>query len=136
MEKDVEDCFRKIIKNRQAPKKEPMIDGKSGFLYFDKNGSVMYALHWEHYFKHIRQKYNSIYRVQMPIVTPHVCRHTYCTNKAKEGMSPTTLKYLMGHSDIGVTYNHYTHVGFEDAKEELARLQGINEASSKGHKNA
>ena len=28
----------------------------------------------------------------------------------------------MGHSDIGVTLNTYTHLGFEDAQEELKRV--------------
>jgi len=123
MTPDVEECFKTIIKNRKNPKIEPMVDGKSGFLYLDKNGSIMYGLHWEHYFKHIVQKYNSIYKVQMPKVTPHVCRHTYCTNMAKSGMNPKTLQYLMGHSDIGVTLNTYTHVNLDDAREELQRLQ-------------
>ncbi len=31
----------------------------------------------------------------------------------------------MGHSDIGVTLNTYTHLGFEDAKEEVLRLQKV-----------
>ena len=50
MTADVEECFRKIIEKRNPPKAEPMVDGKSGFLYFDKNGSICYSLHWEHYF--------------------------------------------------------------------------------------
>ena len=57
MTPDVEECFKKIINNRKPPKTEPMIDGRTGFLYFDKDGSVIYSLHWEHYFKHIVQKY-------------------------------------------------------------------------------
>ncbi len=123
MTPDVEACFKKIIENRKPPKKEPIIEGKTGFLYFDKNGSVMYSLHWEHYFKHIRIKYNNIYRVQMPLVTPHVCRHTYCSNMAKSGCNPKTLQYLMGHSEIGVTLNTYTHVKYEDAKAEITKLK-------------
>lgn len=123
MTPDVEACFKTILLNRKAPKKEPIIDGKTGFLYFDKNGNVMHALHWEHYFKHIRTKYNNIYRVQMPLVTPHVCRHTYCSNMAKSGMNPKTLQYLMGHSGIEVTLNTYTHVRFEDAKAEITKLK-------------
>ena len=122
MTKEVEDSFRRIIANRKAPKIEPMVDGCSGFLYLDKNGMPMVALHWEKYFAHIVEKYNKIYRVQMPKVTPHVCRHTFCSNMAKSGMNPKTLQYIMGHSDIGVTLNTYTHVGFEDAKEELKRV--------------
>lgn len=122
MTPDVEECFRKIIENRNAPKKEPVIDGKIGFLYFDPNGKVMYSLHWEKRFQHIREKYNSIYKVPLPTITPHVCRHTYCSNMAKNGMNPKTLPYLMGHSEIGVTLNTYAHVGFEDAVAEVTRL--------------
>ena len=94
-------------------------------LYFDKDGKIGYSLHWEHYFKHIVEKYNKIYRVQIPKITPHVCRHTYCSNMAKSGMNPKTLQYLMGHSDIGVTLNTYTHVNYEDAKEEVGRMMKI-----------
>ena len=125
MTADVEECFRKIIEKRNPPKAEPMVDGKSGFLYFDKNESICYSLHWEHYFQHIIQKYNNTYKVQMPVITPHVCRHTYCSNMAKSGMNPKALQYLMGHSDISVTLNTYTHVNLEDAREEVARIQVV-----------
>lgn len=122
MTEDVEACFKKIIQNRPKPKTEPMIGGKAGFLYLDKNNMPMVALHWEKYFQHIREKYNSIYKVQLPIITPHVARHTFCSNMAKSGMNPKTLQKIMGHSDIGVTLNTYTHVDFEDMKEEMQRV--------------
>lgn len=124
MTPEVAECFRKIIKNRKNPKAEPMIDGYTGFLYLDKNGMPMVALHWEKYFKHICEKYNKIYRVQMPKVTPHVCRHTFCSKMAAARMNPKTLQYIMGHSDIGVTLNTYTHLGFEEASEEMRRVSG------------
>lgn len=119
---EVYECFKIILQNRQKPKVEPIIDGKTGFLYLDKNGMPMVALHWEKYFQHIREKYNSIYKVQMPKVTPHVCRHTFCSNMAKSGMNPKTLQYIMGHSDIGVTLNTYTHVQYEDAEKEMGKI--------------
>lgn len=71
------------------------------------------------------KRYNDIYRVQMPNITPHICRHTYYSNMAKSGMNPKTLQYLMGHSDIGVTLNTYTHLGLEDAEDELKRLEDL-----------
>lgn len=124
MKEDVADCFRRVIQNRKHPKIEPMIDGYSGFLFLDKNDMPMVALHWEKYFQHIREKYNSIYKVQMPCITPHVCRHTFCSNMAKSGMNPKTLQYIMGHSDIGVTLNTYTHLQFEDALVEMKKVVG------------
>lgn len=121
MTDEVCECFRRIIENRKSPQIEPMIQGKHGFLYLDKNNMPMVALHWEKYFQHICQKYNSIYKVPMPKVTPHVCRHTFCSNMAKSGMNPKTLQYIMGHADISVTLNTYTHVKFEDAKSEMKK---------------
>ena len=125
MTQDVYECFQVILKNRKHPKVEPIIGKHKGFLYLDKNNMPKAALHWEKYFEHIVQKYNRIYQVQMPKVTPHVCRHTYCTNMALSGMNPKTLQYLMGHSEIGVTMDVYTYVGFEDAKEELSKLKFV-----------
>lgn len=136
MTDEVYERFRQIVEKRKKPKIEPMIDGKAGFLYLDKNGMPMVALHWEKYFQHICEKYNKIYKEQMPKVTPHVCRHTYCSNMAKSGMNPKTLQYLMGHSDIGVTLNTYTHVGFEDAQAELSDIQNAMTTCSSAKANA
>ena len=61
---------------------------------------------------------------------PHVCRHTYCSNMAKSGMNPKTLQYLMGHSDISVTMNVYTHISFDDAEEELKRMEEFRKAQA------
>lgn len=59
----------------------------------------------------------------VPYLTrPHVCRHTYCSNMAKSGMNPKVLQYLMGHSDISVTLNTYTHLKLDDAIEEVEKL--------------
>lgn len=122
MTDEVAACFRRIIANREAPKVEPMVDGYIRFLCLDKNDMPKVALHWEKYLEHIVEKYNKIYRIQMPKVTPHVCRHTFCSNMAKSGMNPKTLQYIMGHSDISVTLNVYTHVNFDDAKAEVLRV--------------
>ena len=118
----VDDDLIRNLANRVAPKIEPMVDGYAGFLFLDKNDKPMVALHWEKYLEHIIEKYNKIYRIQMPKVTPHVCRHTFCSNMAKSGMNPKTLQYIMGHSDISVTLNVYTHVQFDDAQAELLRV--------------
>jgi integrase len=125
---EVADMFRSIIEDRPTPKVEKMVDGYSGFLFLDDKGMPLVAMHWEHRFNHMVARYNEIYRVQMPNITPHVCRHTYCSNMAKSGMNPKTLQYLMGHSDIGVTLNVYTHVGLDDASKELEKMQGLETA--------
>lgn len=123
LQDEVCECFKRIIENRKKLRTEPMIDGKIGFLYFDKNNKPMVAMHWEKYFQHIVEKYNKIYRVQMPKVTPHICRHTYCSHNASAGMNPKHLQYLMGHSDIGVTLNTYTTVDLECVKNDVKAVE-------------
>ena len=125
---DVVQMFQAIIEDRNAPKVEKSIDGYSGFIFYDDNGMPLVAMHWQHRFNNMVDRYSDIYRVQMPNITPHVCRHTYCSNMAKSGMNPKTLQYLMGHSDISVTMNVYTHIGFDDAEEELKRMEEFRKA--------
>ena len=41
---------------------------------------------------------------------------------ALAGINPKTLQYLMGHSEIGVTLDVYTYVSFEDARDEVEKI--------------
>lgn len=134
MTREVCDCFKAILEARKPPAVERVVDGYSGFLFLDKDGLPEVAMHWEHRFNHMVGRYNDIYRVRMPNITPHVCRHTYCSNMARAGMNPKTLQYLMGHSDIGVTMNTYTHLGLDDAKDEMIRLEKLEQAKNEVEK--
>lgn len=119
---DVIECFRTIINNRKAPQVEPVVDGLQGFLYLDKNDMPMVALHWEKYFEHIRDKYNKTHDVKLPHVTPHVCRHTFITNMARSGMHPKILQQIVGHSEISITFDVYTHMNLADLQQEMMRV--------------
>ena len=44
-----------------------------------------------------------------PDLTPYCLRHTFCTDLQKAGVPINIAKELMGHSDISVTANIYTH---------------------------
>ena len=54
---------------------------------------------------------------------------TYCSNQAKAGMNPQTLQYLMGFSNIGVTMNTYTHLSLNDEKNEMIRMEELEQAT-------
>ena len=45
------------------------------------------------------------------------------TNMALSGISAKTLQYLMGHSDISITLNVYTHIKFDNAQKEVELVQ-------------
>lgn len=79
----------------------------------------MVALHWEKYFQHIVDKYNKTYKEELPKITPHICRHTYCSHMASSGVNPKHLQYLMGHSEISVTLDVYTHVDWDNLRADV-----------------
>lgn len=121
---EVAESFRRILDERGPLNlSEKLVDGYRGFLFLDEAGMPFVAMHWQHRMKHMCNRYNSIYKVQIPAITPHICRHTYCTNMARAGISPKTLQYLMGHSDIETTLNVYTHIKFDDAEDELRKME-------------
>ena len=41
---------------------------------------------------------------------PYCLRHTYCTDLQKKGVDIRIAQYLMGHADIKMTANIYTHI--------------------------
>ena len=41
---------------------------------------------------------------------------------ANAGMDIKILQYLMGHSDVGITLNIYTHATYDRAAEQMAKL--------------
>ena len=123
MTEEVKELCQRIVADRNKPRRETIIDGYGGFLFFDKEGKPMVALHWEKYIQHARDKYNREHALQLPPIITHICRHTFCSNMARQGMNPKTIQYIMGHSDIAVTMNVYTHLGLDDAREEHVRLK-------------
>lgn len=75
--------------------------------------------------KRLLDKYNATHEEQLPRITPHVLRHTFCTRMAERGMNPKTLQYLMGHADITVTLNVYTHASYTKVADEMAQITAV-----------
>lgn len=123
MTENVYQCFVSILEKRRDEIIGPEIDGKKGFLFLDKNGKPTVAMHWEKYFHYALGKYNRIYKEELPLITPHVCRHTFITSMVRAGMSLKQLQYLAGHSEISITLDIYTHMQFEDVEKEVHRIE-------------
>ena len=135
MTNDVHDALINILKKRPRIKKEFLIDGYSGFFLYDKNRNPKVALHIENEFRWALSKYRKLYPDKpLPHITPHVCRHTFCTNMASAGMDPKVLQYIMGHSEIEVTMNVYIHMNYERASAQMFELvDGVPEPKKAGH---
>ena len=123
MNETVYDSLKKMLDRRPEVKTEPMVDGYSGFIMLDKNGNPKVALHIENEMRWAMKKYKKLHPDSpLPHITPHVFRHTFCTNYANNGMDIKNLQYLMGHSDAGVTLNVYTHASYAHAAEQMAEI--------------
>ena len=99
-----------------------IIDGYGGFLLLDKNGNPKVGLHLDHHMQWTMKKYRRTQEEPLPTITPHVLRHTFCTNMANAGMDLKSLQYLMGHSDAGVTMNVYTHASYDHAEQSMQKI--------------
>lgn len=55
-------------------------------------------------------------------LTPYCLRHTFCTDLERAGVPINVAKVLMGHSDISVTANIYTHRDPVVLHDNMARL--------------
>lgn len=132
MTESVAASLQAILKARQHPKQEMLIDGYSSFLLLDQNGNPKVAYHLEHEMQWAMKKYRRTQTVPLPTVTPHVLRHTFFTNMANSGMDVKSLQYLMGHSDAGVTMNVYTHMDFDHAEAAMQRVLSLPSAKESG----
>ncbi len=121
MSDKVYDTLKRVLGNRKKPK-AIIVDGYSDFIFLNRNGLPKVASSYEAMFKGLVKKYNKNHKDTLPNVTPHTFRHTFCTNLANAGMNPKSLQYLMGHSNIILTLNYYTHATFDSAKAEMTRL--------------
>ena len=109
-------AFTRVIYNRPTPKVEMIIDGHSGFLFLDKDEKPKVGMHLQNYMRIMQRKLVKQYP-GFPTVSPHVLRHTFCTNMQRAGIDVKSLQYLMGHSNVSVTLDVYTHTDYESVED-------------------
>ncbi len=108
--------FHRILKARPKPKVEMMVDGYSNFVFLDKDGKPKVGMHLQNYMRRLRPHLVQLYGNSFPRVTPHVLRHTFCTNMVNAGIDVKSLQYLMGHSNVSVTLDIYTHTDYNTVR--------------------
>lgn len=122
---DVYNAFRRVLNERETAKRAIEIDGYKGFLFVNNTQNPMVNTRYDHVFKQIVAKYNKCHDEPLPKgMTPHVLRHTFCTEMANRGMNPKTLQAIMGHSSITLTMDYYAHASVDSAQAEMDKLLG------------
>lgn len=133
MTDEVYQSLKNMIANRPKVKVERIVDGYSGFLMLDKNGNPKVAQHIENEIRGAVKRYQKLHPDStLPPISPHVYRHTFCTELAAAGIEAKSLQYLMGHATISTTLDTYTHINYERAAEQMAQAVSREKSPEKG----
>ncbi|MCM1252405.1 MAG: tyrosine-type recombinase/integrase [Clostridium sp.] len=116
------ECFVRLIENRTEKQKKRCVEGRKGYLCFDRNDMPRYGGQWDKIFENIWEQYRKQCQGAVNKVTPHICRHTFATNMVLKGMNPAILKQILGHDDISTTFKIYTHLKADNSMDEIVRL--------------
>lgn len=123
MSQTVRTSLVSVLNRPYSIKKELSIDGYDGFIFYSQRGRVTDALLIDIRMQKIMKEYRKAYPYDdIPNVTPHVLRHTFCTNMANAGMDVKSLQYIMGHSDVTLTLNIYTDGSFTQAEQQFQKI--------------
>ena len=121
MRDETEQAIKRVLKRKQKPKIKE-IDGYRDFLFLSVNSYPMQESNYRYTLKGIVKKFNKNHEEQLPNITPHILRHTFCTKLAQMNMNPKNLQYIMGHSSITITLDLYAHASEVGANKEMRRL--------------
>lgn len=122
MSEEAYQAFKKVLANRKKPTIPIVIDGYSDFLFFNCKGYPKVSVDYGAMLGNLVKKYNKYNMDNLPHITPHILRHTFCTRLANKNMNPKSLQYIMGHANIAITLNLYAHASIDSVKDEMTRL--------------
>lgn len=112
---DVLKAILEIYDTRNQQKVEKLVDGYIGFIFINRAGNIQSDLNLGSVMRRLQPKFEAALP-GVPKVTPHVLRHTFCSNLIAAGVDPKSVQYIMGHARIDETLNIYAHSSFEAAQ--------------------
>lgn len=122
MSKEVYNAFQNVMnKNKESI---ITVDDINDFVFIANGCRPKTYSNYNELFKMIRREYNREHEEKIS-VSAHILRHTFCTRMANAGMNPKSLQYIMGHSNIAITLNVYSHATYENAFNEMSKIYEI-----------
>lgn len=109
------------------------VDGVSDFVFTNTQGTPYAANAVNFILDNIVKTYNKLEEINaanerrepelLPHISAHILRHTACTRLAESGLEPKVLQYIMGHANLAVTMDIYTHLDFTQIQEKMEAVQ-------------
>ena len=59
----------------------------------------------------------------LPHVSAHILRRTACARLAESGLVPKVLQYIMGHANVSIASDVYTHLDFTQIQKKMEDVQ-------------
>jgi site-specific recombinase XerD len=107
-----------FLDHRDTKGKDFSVDGYSDFLLLNNRGRGMNCSLLNDQFNVLTRRYNQEHKSPIK-VTPHILRHTFCSNCIRSGMTPKAVQVLMGHSSFDLTMNVYTHITDQEVADQF-----------------
>lgn len=119
----LEDVEKILINIKKQQKEYEMLFGncynKSSYIFTKEDGSTYYPS----YPSHMLQKY--LKRYNLPHIRWHDLRHTAASMLILKGWQMKEISNWLGHSDISITANLYTHIDIAHKRELGNTLNGM-----------
>lgn len=132
-QQDPDHSLKSDAAHRSIPIPPPLADilehtpkGDSLQLITNAKGGDMTLIAYRHMWEHVTSSVDFG-------VHAHMLRHSYATALYRAGVDLKTAQYLLGHSDIKMTADIYTHVANEQIDEAAVKIGSIfSEGSKRG----
>lgn len=116
----VEESLIRLVESAKKSKTDVSIDGYSGFVIRNQKGGLCYGRLLENTMKRALADYRAEHPDEPEFkISPHIFRHTFCTNMVNAGLDIKSVQYLMGHAGAEVTLNVYSHATYEVAEKKM-----------------
>ena len=66
-----------------------------------------------------------IKRAELEKFSMHALRHTFATRMMEAGVPAKVVQEMLGHKDVALTLNTYTHVTLDTAHREIAKINNL-----------
>lgn len=124
----ITDGVRKLLKKhiRKIDHREinPEVDGLTDFIFLSKSDTLMDSRCWNKVFTRIYKEFINKYpeyekQDEYSKITPHVLRHTFCTDLVKAHVDEKTIISIVGHASFATTMKIYTHYDFNTISDDF-----------------